>query len=374
MKSESDSLPSSSLGGTLSGHNNNQRGGCESVHCEFDAVCEQAKDGFPRCTCQFNCSNEPKIPVCGSNLRLYSSECEMRRDGCQRQTKLRPRPLELCEGPFSGFNNNSYSFPNCIKQSLMTTVQRSINFSAVNTKVRSRFKGILGLSDDTSRGTTSLTIIQPCIETINGCCPDGVTAAKGPNHFGCHVASTSSPSESICHCNKLGSISEECDLVTQECQCRRGVGGPKCDRCLPGFWGLTMAHEDGHRGCKGACSVCVPFESILFPDWNPSKNGEYMHEFCILMCVACGCSRFGSIREDCEQMTGKCVCKAGVEGHKCDSCGHGEYLGPYGCTKGKQYTTTQNLLLYPCEIFAQSAVATSSFLAKIIGSHNNSMI
>lgn len=52
--------------------------------------------------------------------------------------------------------------------------------------------------------------------------------------------------------------------------------------------------------------------------------------------VACGCSSFGSVRDDCEQMTGRCVCKAGIQGHKCTVCSsHNKILGPNGCVRGK---------------------------------------
>lgn len=64
----------------------------------------------------------------------------------------------------------------------------------------------------------------------------------GPKHAGC---------PSVCLCNKLGSIEETCDPVTQECKCRPGVGGPKCDRCLPGYWGLHRIALEGHTGCMG---------------------------------------------------------------------------------------------------------------------------
>jgi len=51
---------------------------------------------------------------------------------------------------------------------------------------------------------------------------------------------------------------------------------------------------------------------------------------------ACGCSLFGSVRDDCEQMTGRCVCKPGIQGQKCTVCtGHNKILGPTGCVSGR---------------------------------------
>ena len=54
-----------------------------------------------------------------------------------------------------------------------------------------------------------------------------------------------------------------------------------------------------------------------------------------MISAACGCSMFGSVREDCEQMTGRCVCKSGIQGQKCTLCtNHLEILGPNGCYNG----------------------------------------
>ena len=50
----------------------------------------------------------------------------------------------------------------------------------------------------------------------------------------------------------------------------------------------------------------------------------------------CSCNIFGSVRDDCEQMTGRCVCKSGITGQKCNLCENGKRLGPQGCS-GEQY-------------------------------------
>ena len=79
---------------------------CDSIRCDYNAVCEVVEDGFPRCTCQFNCSlHHDRSRVCASDLKLYPNECEMRKEACHRQTELRPRPMELCEGVLHPFAN-----------------------------------------------------------------------------------------------------------------------------------------------------------------------------------------------------------------------------------------------------------------------------
>lgn len=84
-----------------------------------------------------------------------------------------------------------------------------------------------------------------CSDSAYGCCLDGSTAASGPNEEGCPITS------STCGCNRLGSVSDRCDESGQ-CICRPGVGGLKCDRCEPGYWGLPRIGT-GHSGCIRTC-------------------------------------------------------------------------------------------------------------------------
>lgn len=51
-----------------------------------------------------------------------------------------------------------------------------------------------------------------------------------------------------CGCHRLGSLLDACDIDSRQCPCRPGVGGLKCDRCEPGFWGLPRI-GNGHKGC-----------------------------------------------------------------------------------------------------------------------------
>lgn len=75
---------------------------CKDIHCDFDATCELGSDNFPRCTCIFDCpldeTSEDYFPVCASDMKLYTSMCAMRMEGCHKQIELRLRPLELCKG------------------------------------------------------------------------------------------------------------------------------------------------------------------------------------------------------------------------------------------------------------------------------------
>lgn len=57
-------------------------------------------------------------------------------------------------------------------------------------------------------------------------------------------------SPAACSCHPLGSAALPlgprtfCDPSTGDCPCKPGVAGPRCDRCLPGYWGF------GTYGCR----------------------------------------------------------------------------------------------------------------------------
>lgn len=39
-----------------------------------------------------------------------------------------------------------------------------------------------------------------------------------------------------CECNKVGSISNDCDLVSGQCKCLSNFGGERCERCKHGYF------------------------------------------------------------------------------------------------------------------------------------------
>ncbi|PZC78437.1 hypothetical protein B5X24_HaOG202181 [Helicoverpa armigera] len=264
---------------------------CRDIRCDFGASCEIGSDGYPRCSCLFECPHETEyFPVCASDFRLYPSLCAMRKEGCQKQLELRLRPLDLCKGmevrpcgnnkamidPTTGLEIDCGNGPH--RQDCPAGSYCHITLTAARCCPKNDSRQLEEKK------------ISHCSETSYGCCSDGSTAASGPNEEGCPITS------STCGCNRLGSVSDRCDDDGQ-CVCRPGVGGLKCDRCEPGYWGLPRIGS-GHTGC-----------------------------------IPCGCSAFGSVREDCEQMTGRCVCRTGVQGQKCTVCAdHRRRLGPNGCS------------------------------------------
>ena len=74
------------------------------------------------------------------------------------------------------------------------------------------------------------------------------------------------------------------------CQCREGYTGPKCDRCADGFYGSPL-----------------------------SDGGE---------CLPCACNAYGSVSEQCDEISGQCECVAGVAGRDCSQCHWRHVLTP----------------------------------------------
>ncbi|KAF4521048.1 hypothetical protein B566_EDAN008120 [Ephemera danica] len=268
--------------GQSGGRNSVEVEACRDIRCDFEATCELGPDHFPRCSCRFDCSNvKDAKAVCASDLRMYPSQCAMKMEGCQRQEELRLRPLDLCQGmevkpcngapplvsPETGSEYDCGSGPRRQDCPSGSYCHQTPHFAKCCRK-------------------DAITHSKSCDSTFYGCCPDGKTPAQGPDEAGC---------PSLCNCNKLGSFSDTCDPTSGKCECRPGVGGEKCDRCEPGYWGLPKISE-GFQGC-----------------------------------IPCGCSLLGSVREDCEQMTGRCVCKPGIHGIKCTDCAPGFVLAAQGC-------------------------------------------
>ncbi|CAH0382273.1 unnamed protein product [Bemisia tabaci] len=231
--------PTDSSGASLENSvfsNSAEKEACKDIHCDFDATCELGPDGYPRCSCLFDCSREATKLVCGSDLKVYQSSCAMKMEACQQQKELRLRPLDLCQGmevkpcngeqplvdPTSGHELDCGSGPrrqDCPSDSYCHQTPYFARCCRKDAKI----------------------FLKNCADSWYGCCPDNKTPASGPDNAGC---------PSLCGCNKL----------------------------------------------------------------------------------ACGCSVFGSVREDCEQMSGRCVCKPGVQGPKCNQCADPtKVLGPNGC-------------------------------------------
>uniref|UniRef100_A0A803T5R5 Laminin subunit alpha 3 n=1 Tax=Anolis carolinensis TaxID=28377 RepID=A0A803T5R5_ANOCA len=162
----------------------------------------------------------------------------------------------------------------------------------------------------------------------------------------CNSYCSGYPSCFPCRCSPQGSNQESCDPATGQCECRPGVSGQQCDRCLSADKHFPYCHGTNHE-CDPAgavdsysdycqclqnvegptCSICKPIY------WNLARENPEG-------CVECQCNASGTLSgvRECQQVDGECYCKPNVCGDSCDMCEDGyygleakNYFGCQGC-------------------------------------------
>ncbi|XP_014796963.1 PREDICTED: agrin [Calidris pugnax] len=290
---------------------------CGSTVCSFGSKCVGGQCVCPRC------ERQPLAPVCGSDGLTYDNQCELQVASCQQKKSIEVARMGPCEDEcgsggsgsgdgseceqdrcrqFGGWWDEDAEDDRCVCDFTCLTVPRNpvcgsdgVTYTNECELKKTRCEKRQDLYVTSQGACRALATTPPpllvvhCSQTIYGCCPDNMTLALGVGAAGC---------PSTCQCNPYGSYGGACDPATGQCSCKPGVGGLKCDRCEPGFWN---------------------FRGIV----TDSKSG----------CTPCNCDPVGSVRDDCEQMTGLCSCKTGITGMKCNQCPNGSKLGMTGCEK-----------------------------------------
>ncbi|XP_072174629.1 agrin-like [Diadema setosum] len=285
---------------------------CDETSCSFGGVCRPLSVDTYECVCKFNCP-AVRLPVCGSDGVTYGNDCQMREAACEQQVAIVMDQVGTCEDvemePCDGdtpLTQEGSSDPYTCQESNGGEDCPSGSYCHIHP--RGVFSSSCCLSTD--------QMSQPsCAKSTYGCCPDNQTEALGENNEGC---------PSVCDCHPLGSYSLFCEPVSQQCPCKPGVGGKKCDRCEPGFYHfLGLSSND--PGCK-----------------------------------PCSCSPYGSRRDDCDQTFGACTCKKGVSGLKCNTCREGMVMTPTGCMTEEEQVQVSGLTCanVTCQHYARCQEAT----------------
>ncbi|XP_050927753.1 LOW QUALITY PROTEIN: laminin subunit alpha-2 [Lates calcarifer] len=154
-----------------------------------------------------------------------------------------------------------------------------------------------------------------------GGCPRGAYRPKtGPLTHGITTGGQCVP----CHCNSFGSKSFDCD-ETGQCRCQPGVTGPKCDRCSRGFFnfqeGGCTPCQCSHVGnnCDANTGQCICPPNTIGERCDRCAPNHWGHDI-TTGCKECGCSVIGSVTQQCNVNTGCCLCRDSFRGEKCNEC------------------------------------------------------
>ncbi|BHF81500.1 hypothetical protein SprV_0802463000 [Sparganum proliferum] len=170
-------------------------------------------------------------------------------------------------------------------------------------------------------------------------CGENVTGLKCDRCLPGYYWNGSEPHCIPCSCGAgtLGSR-DECDMYTGQCRCAPYVTGRKCDQCERGFFGASPTGCQRCPNCPyglvcdqvtGKCICPKNTEGDMCDRCSPNS-----YDFNpVIGCKDCNCSAVGSLDTTgggCDVVTGQCACKTGFYGRACDRCQVG-YFGYPNC-------------------------------------------
>ncbi|KAM7127014.1 laminin subunit alpha-3 isoform 1-T1 [Molossus nigricans] len=153
-----------------------------------------------------------------------------------------------------------------------------------------------------------------------------------------------------CSCNP--EHADDCEQGSGRCTCKPNFHGDNCEKCAVGYYNfpfclripvfpISTPSPEGPvagdiKGCdcnlegvlpeicdaRGRC-LCRP--GVGGPRCDACRSGFYSFP----ICQACQCSALGSYQTPCNPVTGQCDCRPGITGQRCDRCLSGAYDFPH---------------------------------------------
>ncbi|GFO16216.1 agrin [Plakobranchus ocellatus] len=175
------------------------------------------------CQCNFKCGSEKNL-VCGSDGRMYHSECDMSLAACMKKDLIMKQPLENCDDVCHCNSIGSYS-NTCDPKTRQCTCKPGVGGKRCE------------------RCEIGYWAMNKIAELGNsGCIP--------------------------CNCNKFGSDRDDCDQNTGRCECKPFVRGMKCDTCPDG-------DPPGPSGCRERTSWPMTCADLGCPEWATCQEGHH---------------------------------------------------------------------------------------------------
>ncbi|XP_048219198.1 laminin subunit alpha-3 isoform X2 [Perognathus longimembris pacificus] len=151
--------------------------------------------------------------------------------------------------------------------------------------------------------------------------------AKG--YYRPYGASVDAPDGCIpCSCDP--EHADGCEQGSGHCHCKPNYHGDNCETCADGYYNFPFC-------------LRIP----IFPTYNPSLEGPVAGDI-----QGCDCNLEGVLPEICDDQ-GRCLCRPGVEGPRCDHCRSGLYSFPIcqacQCSSHGSYPVPCNPVTGQCE-------------------------
>nr|XP_020138029.1 laminin subunit alpha-3 isoform X4 [Microcebus murinus] len=136
---------------------------------------------------------------------------------------------------------------------------------------------------------------------------------------------------------------EGCEQGSGRCHCKPNFHGDNCEKCAVGYYNFpfclripifpisTPNPEDPVAGDMKGCECnlegvlpeicddhgrCLCRPGVEGPRCDSCRSGFYSFP----ICQACWCSALGSYQTPCSPVTGQCECHPGITGQRCDRC------------------------------------------------------
>ncbi|CAH8650296.1 unnamed protein product [Heterobilharzia americana] len=222
------------------------------VHVAQEGYCRPCAAGCPlgfqcrngQCVCRDTCppKHPTELDVCGTDGKLYPSECELKRQSCIQQANI---DVDLtgvrCRG----------RTPTGMQDSNM---KMSAVLQADGVRIPTCTCNKLG------------ALSEECDYLGNCRCKWGVGGLKCDQCLGNYWGIQNNHECIPCSCHPLGSVDASCNQATGQCNCRAGVVGRQCSMC-----------PDGSQVTENDCNAKEKNENLLArlqEDGNQLTNGR----------------------------------------------------------------------------------------------------